>query len=151
MSYMITREVTDKCMTNCQSISHLYDWYTIPDYLGDGRTLAELSSHNLSWGIWALRCCPEYERIQRLFAVWCSRKVEHLHTVCKVTLDTSELYAWGLATAEDLGRAHSAASFVRSPHSSAPFAAPYFAASAAFSASAPYTAAARGWFIFLCI
>ena len=70
-----------------------------------------LDSNGLYDCLWCLRSVPEHDREWRLFAVWCSRKVQHLMTDQRsiAALDVAERYAYGLATADELAVAWAAA------------------------------------------
>ena len=61
----------------------------------------------------ALWCCRsvDYDRVWRLFAVWCARQVQHLMTDARsiAALDVAQAYASGLATRDELGRSWAAA------------------------------------------
>jgi hypothetical protein len=61
----------------------------------------------------ALWCCRsvDYDRVWRLYAVWCARQVQHLMKDAPsiAALDVAQDYAIGLATRDALERAESAA------------------------------------------
>ena len=61
----------------------------------------------------ALWCCRsvDYDRVWRLYAVWCARQVQHLMTDARsiAALDVAQAYASGLATRDELGRSWAAA------------------------------------------
>lgn len=78
------------------------------EFLGAGKTIAEICEEDVDWGIWCLRLLPNPERIQRLFAVWCARRVLHLAADSRSTeaVRVAECYAWGEATAAELRVAH---------------------------------------------
>ena len=68
-----------------------------------------LESNGLDDAIWCMRAAPEYEKEWRIFVFTCVRRVEHLHPVCKPTLDVVECFIEGKATREELAAAESAA------------------------------------------
>ncbi len=68
-----------------------------------------LESNGLEDAIWCLRTVEGHDREIRLFAVACARRVEHLHPICKPTIDVAERYANGEATEEELKAASDAA------------------------------------------
>jgi hypothetical protein len=61
----------------------------------------------------ALWCCRsvDYDRVWRLYAVWCARQVQHLMKDAPsiAALDVAQDYAIGLATRDELERARNAA------------------------------------------
>jgi hypothetical protein len=61
----------------------------------------------------ALWCCRtvDYDRVWRLYAVWCARQVQHLMKDAPsiAALDVAQDYAIGLATRDELERAWAAA------------------------------------------
>lgn len=71
-----------------------------------------LESNGLKDAIWCLRAIKGYDREIRLFAVACVRRVEHLHPICKPTLDVAERFANGQATREELRIAWAAATAI---------------------------------------
>lgn len=68
-----------------------------------------LESNGLDDAIWCLRAVTGHDKEIRLFVVACSRRVEHLHPICKPTLDVAERFANGQATKEELKAAEWAA------------------------------------------
>ena len=66
-------------------------------------------SNGLSDALWCMRAEPQYEREWRTFALKCGRRVEHLHPICKPTLDVVERFIEGKATREELAGAGDAA------------------------------------------
>ena len=82
-----------------------------------------LDLNGLDFALWCCRCMPQYNRLWRLFAVYCARRVQHLMTDQRsvAVIDVAEKYANGQATRDELAAA-------------------YFAASAAFAAAAPFSA-----------
>jgi hypothetical protein len=61
--------------------------------------------------IWCLRCAPDCDRDARLYAVWCSRQVQHLMTDKRSlnALDVAEAFANGKAGEQELYVAFDAA------------------------------------------
>jgi hypothetical protein len=63
--------------------------------------------------LWACKTLPQHDRLWRLFAVWCARRVQHLmvdpHSI--TALDVAERYARGEATDAELREAAEAASW----------------------------------------
>lgn len=61
----------------------------------------------------ALWCCRsvDYDRVWRLYAVWCARQVQHLMTDARLiaALDVAQAFASGMATRDQLKRAWNAA------------------------------------------
>lgn len=57
--------------------------------------------------LWCCRAEPQYDRMWRLFAVWCARRVQHLMSDQRSidALDVAERYARGQATDEELAAA----------------------------------------------
>ena len=68
-----------------------------------------LESNGLDDALWCMRTEPKYEKEWRTFALKCARRVEHLHPICKTTLDVLERFINGKATREDLAAAGAAA------------------------------------------
>ena len=68
-----------------------------------------LESNGLDDALWCIRAEPQYENEWRTFALKCARRVEHLHPICKTTLDVLERFINGEATREDLAAAEAAA------------------------------------------
>lgn len=70
-----------------------------------------LASNGLDDALWCCRSVPEYDKTWRLYAVWCSRQVQHhMKDQRSITaLDVAEKHAHGLATDEELAAASSAA------------------------------------------
>ena len=68
-----------------------------------------LESNGLDDALWCMRTEPKYEKEWRTFALKCARRVEHLHPICKTTLDVLERFINGKATREDLAAARAAA------------------------------------------
>lgn len=70
-----------------------------------------LKSNGLDDALWCCRSAPEYDREWRLFAVWCSRQVQHLMKDQRSidALDVAERFANGLATQNELSAAWAAA------------------------------------------
>jgi len=70
-----------------------------------------LESNGLDDALWCCRASPEYDREWRLFAVWCTRQVQHLMTDQRSidALDVAERFANGEATQEELAAAWAAA------------------------------------------
>jgi hypothetical protein len=91
----------------------------------------------------ALWCClsVDYDRVWRLYAVWCARQVQHLMTDARLiaTLDVAQAYASGMATRDQLERAKDAA------WAAAGDDAGYAAARAAASDAAGDAARAAAW------
>jgi hypothetical protein len=71
-----------------------------------------LDSNGLDDALWCLRTLDhEHQRTCRLFAVWCSREVQHLMTDPRsiAALDVAEAHANGTATDQELASAWDAA------------------------------------------
>jgi len=70
-----------------------------------------LESNGLEDALWCCRAEPQYSKEWRLFAIWCSRQVEHLmtDTRSRFALDVAERHANGEATDEELADAAAAA------------------------------------------
>ena len=68
-----------------------------------------LESNGLDDALWCMRTEPKYEKAWRTFALKFARRVEHLHPICKTTLDVMERFINGKATREDLAAAEDAA------------------------------------------
>ena len=68
-----------------------------------------LESNGLDDALWCMRTETKYENEWRTFALKCARRVEHLHPICKTTLDVLERFINGKATREDLAAAEAAA------------------------------------------
>ena len=68
-----------------------------------------LESNGLDDALWCMRTETKYENEWRTFALKCARRVEHLHPICKTTLDVLERFINGKATREDLAAAEDAA------------------------------------------
>ena len=103
-----------------------------------------LESNGIRDAIWCLRAVDGYDREIRLFAVECARRVEHLHPICKPTLDIAERFVNGQATEEDLAAARAASAAARAA-SAAASAAACAAASAAARTAARTAASAAAW------
>lgn len=73
--------------------------------------LTVLESNGLHDAIWCLCAVEGFDREQRLFAVWCARRVEHLSTDPRVKQcnDVAERFANNLATKLELDTAKCAA------------------------------------------
>ena len=99
--------------------------------------LTILDSNGLDDALWCLRAVDGYEKEKRLFAVWCTKKVQHLVTDQKSikAIDAAKRYAHGKATYEELKQASDAALY-------AARAAAIYAAWAAASDAAIYAARA---------
>jgi len=70
-----------------------------------------LQSNGLDDALWALRCLEGADREIRLFAVECTRQVQHLLTDPRslAVLEVAERFANGQATSRELGEALAAA------------------------------------------
>ena len=70
-----------------------------------------LASNGLDDALWYLRSEPQHSKLWRLFAVRCSRRVQH--SMCDqrsiAALDVAERHANGLATDDELAAARAAA------------------------------------------
>ena len=91
-------------------------WKKLLAYLGKTKADDEilpysviLESNGLNDALWCMRTEAKYEKEWRTFALKCTRRVEHLHPVCKTTLDVLERFINGKATREDLAAAGAAA------------------------------------------
>jgi len=93
-------------------------WRKLLKYLG--KTVADdeslpfsviLDSNGLNDALWCCRTAPEYNRVWRLYAVWCARQVQHLMTDQRSlnVLDVAERHANGQATDKELSAAWVAA------------------------------------------
>jgi len=87
-----------------------------------------LDSNGLHDALWCCRCMPQYDRLWRLFAVHCARRVQHLMTDQRsvAVIDVAEKYANGQATRDELASAYFDAAFT-------------FTVSTSVSTSSPYT------------
>lgn len=70
-----------------------------------------LNSNGLDDALWALRASDATDKDMRLYAVWCTRQVQHLMKDKRSidALDVAERYANGEATYEELSAAWAAA------------------------------------------
>ena len=93
-------------------------WETLLKHLGKTKPDDEplsfatiLESNGFDDALWCLRTVDGYERVIRLYAVWCVRQVEHLDPsgVSKNINDVSERYANGEAMEAELVAARKAA------------------------------------------
>ena len=93
-------------------------WEKLLTYLGKTKADDEplsiatiIDSNGLNDALWCLRAVEGYDRELRLFAVWCSRQVQHLLTDQRSldALDVAERYANGEATEEELNAARAVA------------------------------------------
>ena len=93
-------------------------WRKLLRYLG--KTVADdeplpfsiiLDSNGLEDVLWCCRTAPEYDKVWRLYDVWCARQVQHLMTDPRSlnALDVAERHANGQATDEELSTAWIAA------------------------------------------
>jgi len=93
-------------------------WKKLLKYLG--KTVADdeslpfsviLDGNGLEDALWCCRTAPEYNRVWRLYAVWCARQVQYLMTDQRSldALDVAERYANGQATDKELSAAREAA------------------------------------------
>ena len=102
-----------------------------------------LDSNGLDDALWCCRCLPQYDRLWRLFAVYCARRVQHLMTDPRsvAVIDVAEKYANGQATKQELAAAYfdGAFTFTTSVFSST---SSVFAAAAAVDAANADAAAA---------
>lgn len=76
--------------------------------------LTILESNGLDDALWVLRACKQTSKMirgERLYAVWCARRVQHHMTDQRsiAALDVAERHAYGLATDEELDAAWAAA------------------------------------------
>ena len=101
-----------------------------------------LESNGLDDALWCMRTETKYENEWRTFALKCARRVEHLHPICKTTLDVLERFINGEATREDLAAAWAAESAARDAARDAADAAAGDAALAARAAALAARAAA---------
>lgn len=93
-------------------------WHKLLTHLGKTQADDEslplvtvLDSNGLDDCLWCLRTVPEYDRLWRLYAMWCARQVQHLMTDPRsiAALDVAERYARGEATDDELDTARDAA------------------------------------------
>ena len=93
-------------------------WRKLLKYLGktvvDDESLpfsVILDSNGLEDALWCCHTAPEYNRVWRLYAVWCARQVQHLMTDQRSlnALDVAERHANGQATDKELSVAWDAA------------------------------------------
>ena len=91
-------------------------WKKLLAYLGKTKADDEilpysviLESNGLNDALWCMRTEAKYEKEWRTFALKCARRVEHLHPICKTTLDVLERFINGKATREDLAAERAAA------------------------------------------
>jgi len=93
-------------------------WETLLKHLGKTQPDDEplsfatiLESNGFDDTLWCLRTVEGYDREIRLYAVWCTRQVEHLDPfgVAKQTNNVSERYAHGEATEDELKAARAEA------------------------------------------
>jgi len=70
-----------------------------------------LDSNGLEDALWCCHTAPEYNRVWRLYAVWCARQVQYLMIDQRSlnALDVAERYANGQATDKELSAAGAAA------------------------------------------
>ena len=70
-----------------------------------------LDSNGLEDALWCCYAAPEYNRVWRLYAVWCARQIQHLMIDQRSlnALDVAERYANGQATDKELSAAEDAA------------------------------------------
>ena len=111
-----------------------------------------VESNGLDDALWCCRAEPQHSKEWRLFAVRCARSVQHLMTDPRslAALDVAERHATGLATADELDAAWSAAMAptrapTRAAAWSAAMAAAWSAASDATRAAAWSAARAAAW------
>ena len=95
-----------------------YGWTKLLDHLGKTKAddeplplLTVLDSNGLDDTLWCLRTRPDLDRLWRLYAVWCSRQVQHLMTDPRSieAIDVAERYENGEATDAELAAASAAA------------------------------------------
>ena len=67
-----------------------------------------IESNGIDDAIWCLRAVEGHTKAIRLYAVWCARQVQHLMKDPRslAALDVAEKHAHGLATDDEIGRAH---------------------------------------------
>ena len=99
------------CGIRPESDGTLTGWLKLKQYLGedfgadapiDIRTI--IDSNGLDDALWCLSSVIGRDREHRLYAVWCTRQVQHLMTDQRSldALDVAERFANGLATKEEL-------------------------------------------------
>ena len=73
--------------------------------------LTILDSNGLNDCLWCARATHGHDRLWRLYAVWCARKVQHLMNDDRsiAALDVAERFANGNATADELAEAWASA------------------------------------------
>jgi hypothetical protein len=111
-------------MTACTTLNRIRKhrpcksgWEKLLRHLGKSAADNELvpfsvivESNGLNDALWCC-CSVDYDRVWRMYAVWCARQVEHLmkDQRSKDALDIAERYAQGNATDEELNVARAAA------------------------------------------
>ena len=132
------------CGIRPESDGTLTGWLKLKQYLGedfgadapiDIRTI--IDSNGLDDALWCLSSVIGRDREHRLYAVWCTRQVQHLMTDQRSldALDVAERFANGLATKEELA---AAAAWVAAARAAA---AAWVAAARAAARAAAYAAA----------
>ena len=111
-------------MTCCTTLNRIrahdpckVGWEKLLRHLGktkaDGEPLpfaVIVESNGIDDATWCFRSV-EYDRVWRLYAVWCARQVQHLMSDQRsiAALDVAQRYASGMATRDELDRAEAAA------------------------------------------
>jgi hypothetical protein len=142
-------------MTCCTTLNRIREkipcesgWTKLLRHLGKTKADNELlpfsvivESNGLDDALWCCRSV-DYDRVWRLYAVWCARQVQHLMTDAPsiAALDAAQDYAIGLATRYALAAAGAAAGAAASAWSAAGAA----AGAAAWSAARAAARAAAG-------